>query len=109
MAFIPDKCIVGKTKEEGLHESSQSASLQLETPASPQAVNAADPHNKPSGQVPSGNPSIAGNSQGNGGTTTGKLSSSYPPIFYARPGESWEEYWRSVSFWIASEGRALPR
>ena len=82
--------------------------VELQSPASPQAWQNNDPQSKPSGQVPSGNPSIAGNSHGNANTTTGKLSSSYPPIFYARPGESWEEYWRSVSFWIASEGRALP-
>lgn len=36
------------------------------------------------------------------------LSSSYPPIFYARPGESWQEYWRTVEFWLASEGKSLP-
>ena len=97
-------------EEEGVMTPSQQSvqGVELQSPASPQAWQTRDPQNKPSGQVPSGNPSIAGNSHGNGTTTTGKLSSSYPPIFYARPGESWEEYWRSVSFWIASEGRALP-
>ena len=87
---------------------SSSGNVELATPASPQAWQMKDPYNKPSGQVPSGNPSIAGNSNSQNAGTTGKVSSSYPPIFYARPGESWEEYWRSVSFWIASEGRALP-
>lgn len=87
---------------------SSSGNVELATPASPQAWQMKDPYNKPSGQVPSGNPSIAGNSNSHNAGTTGKVSSSYPPIFYARPGESWEEYWRSVSFWIASEGRALP-
>ena len=99
--------------QDGLQVSSQDGSsrtneMELQSPASPQALTSADQQNKPLGQVPSGNPSIAGNSHGNAAQTTGKLSSSYPPIFYARPGESWEEYWRSVSFWIASEGRALP-
>ena len=97
-------------REDGMVTPSQESGrgVELQSPASPQAWQNNDPQNKPSGQVPSGNPSIAGNSHGNANTTTGKLSSSYPPIFYARPGESWEEYWRSVSFWIASEGRALP-
>ena len=89
-------------------QQSTSDAMELATPASPQVWQSRDPFNKPSGQVPSGNPSVAGNSNSQGAGTTGKLSSSYPPIFYARPGESWEEYWRSVSFWIASEGRALP-
>ena len=97
-------------QEDGMVTPSQenSRGVELQSPASPQAWQNNDPQNKPSGQVPSGNPSIAGNSHGNANATTGKLSSSHPPIFYARPGESWEEYWRSVSFWIASEGRALP-
>ena len=42
------------------------------------------------------------------GSTTGKISTTYPPIFYARPGESWEQYWRTVTFWLASEGKSLP-
>ena len=77
-------------------------------PASPQAKEVRDGHNRPSGHAPSGVPSIAGNSHG--GTSTGatKLSSSYPPIFNARPGESWVQYWRTVQFWMASEGKALP-
>ena len=41
-------------------------------------------------------------------TTGGKISTTYPPIFYARPGESWEQYWRTVTFWLASEGKSLP-
>ena len=97
----------GGDDEVGQQQSTSDA-LELATPASPQAWQARDPYNKPSGQVPSGNPSVAGNSNSQNAGTTGKLSSSYPPIFYARPGESWEDYWRSVGFWIASEGRALP-
>eukprot|EP00438_Fugacium_kawagutii_P007070 Skav227763 [mRNA] locus=scaffold1653:278465:286339:- [translate_table: standard] len=65
-----------------------------------------DKDNRPSGEQPKGNPSVAGNSSS--AAAAGKLSSSYPPIFYARPGESWEQYWRSVTFWVASEGKALP-
>eukprot|EP00435_Cladocopium_sp_Y103_P008108 s4286_g2.t1 len=80
-------------------------------PMSPQA-RASDPLNRPSGQVPSGIPSVAGNASGNqsvaGAAGSSKVSSSYPPIFNARPGESWVQYWRTVTFWMASEGKALP-
>jgi len=75
-------------------------------PASPVA-GGKDPMNRPLGEVPSGVPSVAGN-QSQQAAAGGKISSTYPPIFYARPGESWELYWRSVTFWIASEGRSLP-
>ena len=37
-----------------------------------------------------------------------KLHNSFPPEFKARPGESWKDYWRSVEFWLASEGVNLP-
>ena len=61
------------------------------------------------GEIPSGVPSVAGNnSQQQAPGASGKISSSYPPIFNARPGESWEQYWRSVTFWVASEGKSLP-
>eukprot|EP00435_Cladocopium_sp_Y103_P046235 s919_g13.t1 len=76
-------------------------------PASPVAASK-DLANRPSGEIPSGVPSIAGNGSQQAMAPGGKISSTYPPIFYARPGESWEQYWRSVMFWIASEGRSLP-
>ncbi|CAE7731049.1 RE2 [Symbiodinium sp. CCMP2592] len=38
----------------------------------------------------------------------GKISSSYPPIFKAKPGESFVEWKRSVEFWIGGEGSQLP-
>ncbi|CAE7425559.1 psaC, partial [Symbiodinium necroappetens] len=37
-----------------------------------------------------------------------KLHSSFPPEFRAKPGESWKDHWRSVEFWLASEGSNLP-
>ena len=37
-----------------------------------------------------------------------KLHNSFPPEFKARAGESWKDYWRSVEFWLASEGVNLP-
>eukprot|EP00438_Fugacium_kawagutii_P018223 Skav218338 [mRNA] locus=scaffold755:524268:527747:- [translate_table: standard] len=78
---------------------------------SPATVRPRDGTNRPTGTVPAGIPSVAGGSGGGSssqGTGAAKLSSSYPPIFYARPGESWVDYWRSVQFWLASEGKSLP-
>ena len=78
-------------------------------PTSPVAtVVAKDSINRPNGEIPSGVPSVVGNGSNQANAMTGKLSSTYPPIFYARPGESWEQYWRSVMFWVASEGKSLP-
>ena len=38
----------------------------------------------------------------------GKISSSYPPVFKARQGESYREWKRAVKFWLRGEGNALP-
>ena len=40
--------------------------------------------------------------------TRGKVSSSYPPIFRAKPGESYAEWKRAVHFWVGGEGDQLP-
>ena len=95
-------------------ESDPEGNGQLPSPMSP-AAHMTEAWNKPSGNIPSGQPSVAG---GSGATSkegvtrenvaTGKISTTYPPIFYARPGESWEQYWRTVTFWLASEGKSLP-
>ncbi|CAK8991626.1 unnamed protein product [Durusdinium trenchii] len=86
--------------------------VTAESPLSPGAPAVRDTWNKPTGEVPSGVPSIAGGAGGSGsgqaGSGGGKISTTYPPIFYARPGESWEQYWRTVTFWLASEGKSLP-
>jgi len=42
------------------------------------------------------------------GDRKGKLSSSYLPIFRAKPGESYKEWRRSVDFWLGGEGNAIP-
>ena len=82
------------------------------SPTSPKQLK--DEFGRPTGRTPGGEPSIAGGSGCSDGkkqaefAMSGKLSSSYPPIFYARPGESWLDYWRTVEFWLASEGRTLP-
>ena len=38
----------------------------------------------------------------------GKISNTYPPVFKARPQESYLEWKRSVEFWIGGEGGQLP-
>ena len=38
----------------------------------------------------------------------GKISSTYPPVFKAKPQESYLEWKRSVEFWIGGEGSQLP-
>ena len=40
--------------------------------------------------------------------TSGKVSSTYPPVFRAKPQESYVEWKRSVEFWIGSEAGHLP-
>ena len=42
------------------------------------------------------------------GDHKGKISSSYPPIFRAKPGESFREWQRSVGFWLGGEANTLP-
>ena len=39
---------------------------------------------------------------------TGKVSNTYPPVFRAKPQESYQEWKRSVEFWIGGEGEQLP-
>ncbi|CAE7569369.1 unnamed protein product [Symbiodinium microadriaticum] len=53
-----------------------------------------------------GKDSKQGDTGGSGGFL--RLHSSFPPEFKAKPGESWKDYWRSVEFWLASEGANLP-
>ncbi|CAE7893011.1 unnamed protein product [Symbiodinium microadriaticum] len=42
------------------------------------------------------------------GKRGGKISTTYPPPFRARPQESYHEWKRSVEFWIGGEGEQLP-
>ena len=95
-------------------DSSLPMAAQSAAPLSPTSNQHNDGLNRPTGSVPSGQPSVAGGSGANESgskvaiASSGKISSTYPPIFYARPGESWEDYWRSVMFWLASEGKSIP-
>ena len=52
---------------------------------------------------PKGKVKIAGESR-----KGGKISTTYPPVFRARPQESYLEWKRSVEFWIGGEGDSLP-
>ena len=63
-----------------------------------------DAEGRPTGDAPSG--SIA--SAGDKFTGAGRMNSSYPPIFNAKPGECYSDWKRGVGFWLAGEGRALP-
>ena len=69
------------------------------------------------GNPPSGLTSAAGDGGGPrepGSETTmshqpkGKPSSSYPPIFRAKQGESYQDWKRAVSFWLGGEGGQIP-
>lgn len=69
------------------------------------------------GNPPSGLTSAAGDGGGPrepGAETTeglqpkGKPSSSYPPIFRAKQGESYQDWKRAVSFWLGGEGGQIP-
>ena len=70
------------------------------------------------GEPPEGEPTSLGNRPPPGGCDgtammesgrpTGKVSSSYPPIFRAKPGESYREWKRSIEFWLGGEGEQLP-
>ena len=74
------------------------------SPASPVAARDA------SGSLPSGEMGSAGDQKEPpaAGERRGKTSSSYPPIFRAKPGESYKEWRRSVDFWLGGEGNSIP-
>ena len=38
----------------------------------------------------------------------GKVSSSYPPIFRAKAGESYRDWRRALEFWLGGEGNQIP-
>eukprot|EP00435_Cladocopium_sp_Y103_P071268 s9_g37.t1 len=64
-----------------------------------------------SGALPSGEVSSAGQSKEHkvaGDQKHSKISSSYPPVFRAKPGESFKEWKRSVGFWLGGEAGSLP-
>ncbi len=64
-----------------------------------------------SGTLPSGEVSSAGQIKDNkvaGDQKHSKVSSSYPPVFRAKPGESYKEWKRAVGFWLGGEANSLP-
>ncbi|OLQ08941.1 Transposon Ty4-H Gag-Pol polyprotein [Symbiodinium microadriaticum] len=60
----------------------------------------------PDGGLPQGDPRPAGEAGEKRGP--GKVTSSYPPIFRAQPGESYREWKRQVAFWLGGEAGQLP-
>ena len=64
-----------------------------------------------SGALPSGEVSSAGQMKDHrvaGDMKHNKISSSYPPVFRAKPGESYREWKRAVGFWLGGEAGPLP-
>ena len=72
------------------------------------------------GNLPSGEVSSVGEqplAKGPGGDaedgktepSKGKVSTSYPPIFRAKPNESYQDWRRAVAFWLGGEGHSLPK
>ena len=68
--------------------------------------------NPPSGEVSSAgdvpDPRGPGDEPKSQGSGRGKISSSYPPIFRAKPGESYRDWRRSLEFWLGGEGHQIP-
>ena len=70
------------------------------------------------GDLPNGEPRLSGGCPGQDEEEmvedaekpkhSGKVTSSYPPIFRAKAGESDREWKRSVEFWLGGEGEQLP-
>ncbi|OLP91820.1 hypothetical protein AK812_SmicGene26425 [Symbiodinium microadriaticum] len=52
---------------------------------------------------------VAGAVEGADRKSGGKVSNTYPPVFRARPQESYQEWKRAVEFWIGGEGLQLPQ
>eukprot|EP00435_Cladocopium_sp_Y103_P044933 s129_g12.t1 len=83
------------------------------SPVSPVAPGFDRHGNLPSGEITSigdgGGPREPGaDREGDGKKLKGKASNSYPPIFRAKPGESYRDWRRSVDFWLGGEGHQIP-
>ena len=78
-----------------------------EDPGSPVSVRCRDV----GGELPNGELAPAGKASEKpvaGDVRNTKISSSYPPIFRAKPGESFKEWKRAVGFWLGGEANTLP-
>ena len=64
--------------------------------------------NLPSGEVTSAGDRDSSRREGDGTKSKGKPSSSYPPIFKAKAGESYRDWKRAVGFWLGGEGNQIP-
>ena len=82
------------------------------SPRSPPAAGFDRDGNPPSGEVSSvgerREPRGPGDREERGGSHKGKVSSSYPPIFRAKVGESYRDWRRSLEFWLGGEGHQIP-
>ena len=82
------------------------------SPASPVAGGFDRHGNLPSGEVSSAGdappPKGPGDEGKVGPNAKGKVSSSYPPIFRAKAGESYRDWRRALEFWLGGEGHQIP-
>lgn len=102
-------CTWGGSREDG-RDSRVHGQATMASPRSPPAPGYDRDGNPPSGEV-----SSVGERQGyrepgaeDPKKNKGKVSSSYPPIFRAKPGESYRDWRRSVAFWLGGEGNQIP-
>ena len=101
---------VGRARGEATVDGGHRGAAPVTEPASPPAPGFDRDGNPPSGEV---------SSVGDGGGPRavnadetkkpgGKVSNTYPPIFRAKPGESYRDWRRSVDFWLGGEGHQIP-
>ena len=92
------------------HEVIRDGEGEAAEPVSPPAPGFDRDGNPPSGEVSSvgdGGPPRAVNAEETK-KPGGKVSNTYPPIFRAKPGESYRDWRRSVDFWLGGEGHQIP-
>ena len=82
------------------------------SPVSPPAGGFDRHGNPPSGEVSSVGDDFRPRGPGHEGkvgiNAKGKVSSSYPPIFRAKAGESYRDWRRALEFWLGGEGHQIP-
>eukprot|EP00435_Cladocopium_sp_Y103_P021806 s849_g5.t1 len=82
------------------------------SPRSPPAAGYDREGNPPSGEVSSvgerKEPRGPGEREDRQSSSKGKVSSSYPPIFRAKVGESYRDWRRALEFWLGGEGHQIP-
>ena len=103
-------CSWGGAKEQDGRDSRVHGQATMTSPRSPPAPGYDRAGNPPSGEVSSVGERHGPHEPGGEDPKKhkGKVSSSYPPIFRAKPGESYRDWRRSVDFWLGGEGNQIP-